>query len=197
MEYEKKTVRHFSNVIVEYDKEKYRRVCEDRWNIYENEPIRDISAACYLMRKVVGSDERRLTALSYLLEKAGRAIIFYNYDYELELLKKGLKDTVYDVAEWNGHRHDVIPKSDKWAYLVQYTAGAEGWNCVHTDTVIFFSQNYSYKLMTQAAGRIDRINTPYTDLYFYIMTSDAPIDKAITRALKRKGKFNEKNFMKW
>lgn len=97
----------------------------------------------------------------------------------------------FEVAEWSGHAHQPIPKTKRWVYLVQYTAGCEGWNSIKTDTIIFYSQNYSYKVVTQAAGRIDRLNTPFKDLYYYHLKSRSGIDLAISKALKEK-----KNSMK-
>lgn len=219
MEYEKKTKAHWDYILTDYDHEKYKRVCDDRWDVFKNEPIREIAQACYLMRKVSNChdypvhitenesyilDERSFRIFGIEATRHPRLIVFYNYDFELEALKTTLsamrsiepKDC-YEVAEWNSHRHDTIPKTKRWFYLVQYMAGAEGWNCVETDAIIFYSQSYSYKLMTQAAGRIDRMNTPYTDLYYYIFKTDSSIDKAIDRALKGKKNFNEKNFLKW
>ena len=140
-------------------------------------------------------DESRQVALLEVMEKHPKAIIFYNFDYELELLKNIL--TEYEIAEWNGHKHQPVPTSDKWSYLVQYNAGAEGWNCITTDTIIFFSQNYSYKIMAQSAGRIDRMNTPFKDLYYYHLKSRSGIDTAIARALKDKKTFNERRYVKW
>lgn len=197
MEYSKKTVPHWETITLKYDQAKYRRVSVDRWDIIKEEPIQDISRACQLMRRVVNEDENRMAVVRSILHERKRAIIFYNYNYELEMLR-GLKSSriVDGVAEWNGQKHEPLPKGEKWAYLVQYNAAAEGWNCVTTDTMIFFSQNYSYKMMTQAAGRIDRMNTPFTDLYYYTLKTDAPIDKAISRALKCKKTFNEKNYAK-
>jgi len=192
MIFAKPTLQHHEIVPCEYDRDLYRQVMRNRWNPYKNEPIQDISGVCYCMRKVVNSDESRMRNLRGILRKHPRAIIFYNFDYELEQLRS-LPTT---VAEWNGHKHEPIPEADRWAYLVQYTAGAEGWNCTVTDTLIFFSQNYSYKIMVQAAGRIDRMNTPYRDLYYYHLRSTAPIDLAISRALAQKKNFNEKIFFK-
>lgn len=140
-------------------------------------------------------DISRQIALLEILEKHPKAIIFYNFDYELELLKQILSR--YEIAEWNGHKHQPIPTGDMWAYLVQYNAGAEGWNCITTDTIIFFSQNYSYKIMAQSAGRIDRMNTPFTDLYYYHLKSRSGIDLAISKALKEKKTFNETRYVKW
>ena len=60
--------------------------------------------------------------------------------------------------------------------------------------MIFFSQNYSYKCMAQASGRIDRLNTPFVDLYYYHLMSRAPIDLAIRRAIKEKRDFNVSGF---
>ena len=131
-----------------------------------------------------------------ILEKRNKIIIFYNFDYELDILKGQYYGEDVEIAEWNGHKHQPIPDSDRWVYLVQYTAGCEGWNCIKTDTIIFFSQNYSYRVMIQASGRIDRLNTPYRDLYYYHLKSKSSIDIQIARALKDKKKFNESRFVK-
>jgi len=197
MSYEKKTEPHWNDILVPYNEDLYKKISEKRWDPWKNEPVRDISGACYLMRRAVNSDVRRVFKLIDILAKHGKAIVFYNYDYELELIREYLKDRGYGYAEWNGHIHEPVPTEDKWLYVVQYTAGCEGWNCVETDTIIFFSQSYSYKQMTQAAGRIDRLNTPYEHLYYYVLKSKAPIDIAISRALKGKRNFNEKLFMNW
>lgn len=191
MTYQKKTNAHYISIASDYNKELYSQVMRDRWNPYEQKPIENISEACYLMRKVSNSDVSRLSEVRKIWREHPRLIIFYNFDYELEMLRK-LSD---DVREWNGHKHEPIPTSKRWLYLVQYNSGAEGWNCITTDTVLFFSQSYSHKTMVQAAGRVDRLNTPYTDLYYYTIKSDSPIDKAISRCLKNKEDFNEKIFL--
>lgn len=193
MEFSKHTVPHFEDILVGYDKDLYKTVVEDRWNPYDKEPIRDISSACYLMRKVVNSDFSRRIEIEKLMKRHPRMIIFYNFDYELEILHKICSGHI--LAEWNGHKHEPIPDSTSWVYLVQYTAGAEGWNCTETNVIVFFSQNYSYKTATQAAGRIDRLNTPYQDLYYYTLKSKAPIDIGIAKALKSKQNFNETIFL--
>lgn len=195
MSFDRKTVRHHEYVKVGYDEDTYDLVYKKRWNVYENKPLENISETCYVLRKVVNSDSRRCEAVRNLLRKRPTAIIFYNYNYELNALRCLLDamDIVY--TEWNGQKHEELPEGSRWVYLVQYTAGCEGWNCVTTDTIIFYSQNYSYKVFEQSCGRIDRLNTPYTDLYYYHIFSDANIDKAIRRCLKRKESFNEKAFL--
>ena len=155
------------------------------------EPLKDISGVCAMMRRVVNRNYTRLNALMDILWEKDRAIVFYNFDYELELIRAHLTEFKFPFAEWNGHKHEPVPTGETWAYLVQYAAGAEGWNCVTTDTVIFYSMSYSYKATQQAAGRIDRLNTPYVDLYYYVFKSDANIDKAIEKALSEKRDFNE------
>ena len=180
---------------VYYDKENYKRVWRDRWNIYENCPIEETGKLFYILRKVVNSDESRIEKLGELIEKHSRTIIFYNFNYELELMRSYLERWEIPFAEWNGQRHEEVPKGKRWCYLVQYTAGAEGWNCITTDTIIFYSQTYSYRARQQASGRIDRINTPYKDLYYYHLISYAPIDLAIQKSLNSKKNFNERNFM--
>jgi hypothetical protein len=191
MDFQRKTVPHHEKIILPYDKEKYDMVMRQRWNPFKNSPIAEASELCQTLRRIVNSDAGRKESIEWLMEKHPKVIIFYNYDYELEILR-----TLSCVTtEWNGHKHEPISGGDSWAYLVQYTAGSEGWNCVETDTIIFYSQSYSYKQMVQAAGRIDRLNTPFTDLYYYHLTSMSKIDIAITRALKQKKNFNENRFI--
>ena len=197
MEFLRDTIPHHENIFCDYDKIIYKDVMKRRWNIFKNEPIQQAAGLCYVLRQVVNTDESRQAVLLELLEKHPRAIIFYNFDYELEILKGLYYGDDVEIAEWNGHKHQEIPETKKWVYLVQYTAGCEGWNCIKTDTVIFYSQNYSYKVMEQASGRIDRLNTPFKDLYYYHLKSRAPIDLAISRAVAKKKKFNERKFVKW
>ena len=195
MDFKRETVSHHEDIFVNYDISAYKDIIKKRWNPFTDKPIKNASELCYLLRKIVNSDESRVVATMEVLEKSPRVIIFYNFDYELELLKNIHYGEDVEVAEWNGHKHQPIPNSKKWVYLVQYTAGAEGWNCIKTDTIIFFSQNYSYKIMQQSAGRIDRLNTPYTDLYYYHIKTRSGIDLAIGRALRAKKKFNETKFV--
>lgn len=198
MDFRRQTVSHHEDVFTQYDISKYKDVGRTRWDPFKDEPIVNAAGLCYVWRKLVNADESRQVALLEILEKHPKAIIFYNFDYELEILKGVCAGNGYEVAEWNGHKHQPVPDSSKcWTYLVQYNAGAEGWNCIKTDTIIFFSQNYSYKIMQQSAGRIDRLNTPYKDLYYYHLKSRSGIDLAISRALKDKKDFNESRYVKW
>ena len=198
MDFKRKTVSHHEDVYVSYDIPLYKDVTRSRWDPYKNEPIPDASGLCYVWRKIVNTSEARQVALLEIFEKHPKLIVFYNFNYELDILKEmfGVYAGV-QVAEWNGHKHESIPTGPSWVYLVQYTAGAEGWNCITTDTIVFYSQNYSYKIRQQAAGRIDRLNTPYTDLYYYHLKSRSGIDLAISKALKEKKKFNESKYVKW
>ena len=194
MDFKRETVAHHEDIFVPYNVVMYKDILRERWNVWEGKPLQNASEYCYALRKVVNSSDGRIAELLKLLKEHPRVIIFYNFDYELELLKNNLGQYELDVAEWNGHKHQPIPESQRWAYLVQYNAGAEGWNCIKTDTIIFYSQNYSYKVMVQASGRIDRLNTPYRDLYYYHLKSRSSIDLAISKALAAKKKFNETKF---
>lgn len=197
MDFSRNTTPHHEDIFVSYDISMYRDAMKNRWDPFKNEPIQQASGLCYVLRKIVNSADSRQIAILELAEKHPRMIIFYNFDYELDILKNIYYGDDVEIAEWNGHKHQPIPESKRWIYLVQYTAGCEGWNSIKTDTIVFFSQNYSYKVMTQAAGRIDRLNTPYTDLYYYHLKSRSGIDLAISRALKEKKKFNESRWVKW
>lgn len=191
MPYERHTVPHTLYISVDYDKDLMDLIWKKRWNPFMSKPIRDISEKCALARRCTNINLSRLDTVKEILEEKKKAIVFYNFDYELSILKELNKIEGLKVAEWNGHVHEEIPKSDYWAYLVQYTAGAEGWNCIETDTIIFYSQNYSYRIMQQASGRIDRLNTPYIDLYYYHLKSKSVIDSLIHGVLKNKKNFNE------
>ena len=197
MDFKRKTISHHEDIYVKFNISKYKDAIRYRWDPYKNEPIQQASGLCYILRRIVNEDESRQLALLELFEKHPKMIIFYNFDYELDILRNLYYGDDVEIAEWNGHKHQPVPDSKQWVYLVQYTAGAEGWNCIWTDTIVFYSQNYSYKVMEQARGRIDRLNTPYTDLYYYYLKSRSGIDLAISKALSQKKKFNERKFTKW
>lgn len=197
MDFTRHTIPHHEDVYCRYDISKYKDAIKTRWDPYKNEPIQQASGLCYILRRVVNEDESRQQALLEIFEQHPKMIVFYNFDYELDILKGIYYGDNCEIAEWNGHAHHPIPQSERWVYLVQYTAGCEGWNCVKTDTIVFYSQNYSYKVMEQASGRIDRLNTPFRDLYYYHLKSRSGIDLAISKALKEKKQFNERKFVKW
>lgn len=191
----RKTEQHHSYVRCEYDKTAYKKLMKERWNPWTNEPMMNAAELCYCLRRCSNEDDSRIVKCLEIAEDHERLIIFYNFDYELEVLKNAGWLAGTEVAEWNGHRHDNIPGTDRWVYLVQYTAGSEGWNCTSTDTVVFYSQSYSYRSTVQAAGRIDRANTPFIDLWYYHLYSHSGIDLAIRRALDNKKEFNERRFL--
>ena len=197
MDFTRHTIPHHEDVYCRYDISKYKDAIKTRWDPYKNEPIQQASGLCYILRRVVNEDESRQRALLEIFEQHPKMIVFYNFDYELDILKGIYYGNNCEIAEWNGHAHQPIPQSERWVYLVQYTAGCEGWNCIRTDTIVFYSQNYSYKVMEQASGRIDRLNTPFRDLYYYHLKSRSGIDLAISKALKEKKQFNERKFVKW
>lgn len=195
MKYEKATLPHHEDVMVSYDPDAYSKVWDDRWNIYKDKPIKQVSELFATIRRVVNTDPSRVEMIKEICRRHIRVIIFYNFNYELELLREVCKELGKTVGEWNGQKHEPIPEADSWVYLVQYNAGAEGWECTETNIMVFYSQSYSYRATLQASGRIDRLNTPFTDLYFYHIKSNAPIDKAISKSLNRKEEFNEKVYL--
>lgn len=196
MRYEKQTVRHEKSVIVKHNERLLKEVQKNRWHLFEDRPIRDVSEFFGVMRRIVNEDNSRIQAIEELLKKHPKIVVFYNFNYELEALRR-MGQRIWwgygvDTAEWNGWKHEDIPTSDSWLYFVQYVAGAEGWNCVETDTIVFYSLTYSYKLWEQAHGRIDRLNSPFLDLNYYTLRSKSVIDNAIWRALKAKKSFYPK-----
>ncbi len=197
MDFSRKTIPHHEDIYVQYDISKYKEVIRNRWDPYKDEPIQQAASFYYVLRRIVNEDESRQVALLELAEKHPKLIVFYNFDYELDILKGLYYGPSTRVAEWNGHEHQPVPEGDAWVYLVNYGAGAEGWNCIKTDTIVFYSQNYSYKTTAQAAGRIDRLNTPFRDLYYYHLRSRSGIDLRIHKALSEKRDFNERRCDLW
>ena len=195
MHYERKTIPHVKQIRASYDKDLFDTALNKRWNPYTNKPIKNISELCSTLRRVTNSDRSRIELTKKVLSNHRRVIIFYNFNYELEALLELGANLKIKTAQWNGRAHEVVPINQRWIYLVQYTAGAEGWNCIATNVVLFYSQNYSYRIMTQAAGRIDRINTLHRDLYYYHITSTSKIDLAIEAALEKKENFNINKFI--
>lgn len=191
---ERETIQHHEDIFVTYDVAAYRAISRERWNPWTDMPIKNSSEYCQCLRKVVNTSEGRQVATLEWFEDHPKTIIFYNYDYELEILRALYYGADVQIAEWNGHKHEPVPKSSRWVYLVQYTAGAEGWNCITTDAMLFYSQTYSYKVLKQAAGRIDRLSTPFKDLYYGHIRSRSGIDLAIHRALVEKRDFNERDY---
>lgn len=196
MEFDRNVERHHYDIIVPHSQEMYKTIMRDRWNMYTKKPITNASELCYTLRRLVNSDERRVKTVGELIESHQKVIIFFNFTYEADLLIRLCNQLKVPVARWDGVKHEPIPDTDRWVYILQYAAGDSGWNCIETDTIIFYSQNYSYKSTVQAAGRIDRMNTPFTDLYYYHVRSKSGIDNAIHRALAQKKKFNEKAYFK-
>lgn len=195
MDDQRETTREVNDIVVNYDKNLYNTVFKNRWDPYNDEPILETGKLLYLLRKVTNSDNSRVEVLKELLDKHPKAVIFYNHNYEMDILRSVSKELDIVCKEWNGRFHDGLPEGDRWIYCVQYTAGCEGWNCTTTDTIIFFSQNYSYRQTEQASGRIDRLDTPYKELHYYHIRSNSPIDVAIHKALRNKKNFNERSFV--
>lgn len=191
MPFERHTTRHFSILEVAHNEELLAKVVKERWHVYEDRPLRDVAELFSVMRKVVNSDSSRIQKIRMLMEEHPKLIIFYNFDYELEVLRTLTSGELLEVAEWNGHKHEKLPIGDRWVYLVQYTAGAEAWNCITTDAIVFYSLTYSYKIWEQAQGRIDRLNTPFVNLFYYSLMSKATIDQLVWKALSSKKSFNE------
>lgn len=192
MPYERHTTRMLNYLDVDFNQDLFDMVFIRRWNPYEEKPVKDIAEVFRLMRRVVNEHPSRLEMVRKLMTCHDRLIIFYTFNYELEILRTLGEDV--PIAEWNGHKKQPIPDTDKWVYLVQYTSGAEGWNCTQTNAMIMYSMTYSYKNFEQVQGRIDRLNTPFDILYYYILASNSVIDHGIKDALSRKKSFNERKF---
>lgn len=194
MSYAQRIPLHRHNLLCEYDRDQYMEASVGRWNRFKERPIRTSSELAYLLRRVVNSDSSRKKKTAEILEKHSRLIVFYNFTYERDALLELAEELSISVAEWNGQKHQPTPTGERWMYILQYASGSEAWECTETDAILFYSLNYSYRVITQAEGRINRMNTGFPELHYYFLKSTAPIDVAITKAIKAKKVFNEKNY---
>ena len=179
----------------DFDKDLYQTVVKTRFNPYTEEPIMNASEFTQVLRRIINTSERRRIHAKQEIMTRDKVIVFYNYTYELDILKEICQELDRAYYQWNGQKHEAIPDAETWVYLVQYTAGAEGWNCITTDTILFYSLNYSYRIMEQSEGRINRVNTSFKNLYYVYLKSLASIDDAIERSIRSKKKFNERNWV--
>lgn len=195
MTFKKDAIPHHIDVFCDYDKGLYQRVTKEKWDIYKDEPIQQAGVEYYLARRVSNEDKSRVEECLKLIQKHKKAIIFYSFNYELDLLRQMCTENGLIWGELNGKKHEEVPSgSDEWVYLVQYFAGNEAWECIETDTMIFFSQDPSYKRTEQASGRINRLNTPFSDLYFYHLKSKSWVDLRISKNLAMKKDFTLKDY---
>jgi hypothetical protein len=190
MTYESHTQRILNYIDIGYDHDLWDMAVRRRWHPYEGRPISDVGELFRVMRRIAYTDPSRIETLKMFLKCHPKLIVFYTFNYELDILRTLSNEIT--IAEWNGHKKEPVPDTDRWVYLVQYTSGSEGWNCTETDSMMLYSLTYSYKNFVQSQGRIDRIDSPFTKLYYYILISDAPIDRAVRKALSEKKSFNER-----
>lgn len=195
MPVERHTTRERETVYCDYDRDLYKWVVKNRMDPWTEEPLRDAGGVCRILRKVVSDNDWRSEQAKRILSSNERVIVFYNYNYELDRILAVAESLGLPAAQWNGHRHDAIPAESRWVYICQYTSAAEGWNCTSTDTVLFWSLNYSWRVTEQCEGRIDRLNTPYSRLKYYFLESHSSIDEAVRRSLSSKKVFNERAFI--
>lgn len=194
MPVERHTTRERETVYCDYDRDLYKWVVKNRMDPWTEEPLKDAGGVCRILRKVVSDNDWRSDEAKRILSSNERVIVFYNYNYELDRILDVAESLGVPTAQWNGHRHDAIPAEPRWIYICQYTSAAEGWNCTSTDTVLFWSLNYSWRVTEQCEGRIDRMNTPYSRLKYYFLESHSSIDEAVRRSLSSKKVFNERAF---
>lgn len=139
-------------------------------------------------------NKNKLEAFSDLIESSDdRWIVFYNFNDELELLKKVIGKRPLSVV--NGKVKDLrnYEKHDDSVTLIQYQAGSHGLTLTKANKMIYFSPPLSTELWMQSGKRIHRMSQNKKCLYYQLITKDS-IEEKIYLALKNGVDYTENLF---
>ena len=141
-------------------------------------------------------NKHKLEAFSDLVESTqDRLIVFYNFNEELEQLKRIAEEHERPVSEVNGHVKDLDAyenKSDSIT-LIQYQAGAMGLNLQKANKIIYFTLPTMSELFEQSKKRIHRIGQKDT-CFYYLMVCNGSIEEEILQTLEMRKDYTDDLF---
>ena len=124
-----------------------------------------------------------------------RVIIFYNFNTELEALRKVLFDRPISIV--NGQIKDLkaYENNDNSVTLIQYQAGAMGLNLQKANRIIYFSLPERSELFEQSKARICRIGQE-KQCYYHIMMCHKSVEEKIYECLLMRKDYTDELFRK-
>lgn len=124
-----------------------------------------------------------------------RLIVFYNFNAELQELKKICKDLDKPTSEVNGHCKDLTAyeTEDNSVTLIQYQAGAMGLNLQQANKIIYFTLTDKSELFEQSKKRIHRIGQD-KPCFYYILICKGSVEEVVLDTLKMRKDFTDELF---
>lgn len=138
----------------------------------------------------------KLDAVQDLIQSTNdRIIIFYNFNVELEALKRICSELDRPVSEVNGNVKDLIAyetRSDS-VTLVQYQAGSMGLNLQKSNKIIYFTLTDRSDLFEQSKKRIHRIGQ-YRPCFYYTMICKGSVEESVHNTLQKRMDYTDELF---
>ncbi|WP_368076685.1 SNF2-related protein [Clostridium tyrobutyricum] len=166
--------------------------------INNTELVGDTSLTKMLYLRQLSSqyNKNKVNQLKDILESTeDRIIIFYNFNKELEIIKKLCEKLDKPISIINGAVKDLdnFNQYNNSITLVQYQAGAMGHNLQKSNKIIYFSLPLQSELFEQSKKRIHRIGQEKTCFYWYLITQNS-IEEQIYQTLKERRDYTNKLF---
>jgi len=174
---------------------KYKKI--KRLRISDGKAYDNMMAWRHGLRSNTATEDKIQYILDLLEDTQSNIIIFYNYDSELQDLKKSIIDRV--VYQCNGHCK-TYPKMEEWGRitntvtLANYKSGSEAVEFTYADVIIYFSPTESYTEYYQSIGRCHRIGQK-NKVTIYKFITRATIEEHIYESLDNKQDFNFESWL--
>lgn len=191
---EKKFIKEYSTVSSDYKKFMKDRVIK----IDDKELTGDSTLSKRLYARMLCSaySKDKISRLIDLVNSTSdRVIIFYNFNTELEALRKVLFDRPISIV--NGQIKDLkaYENNDNSVTLIQYQAGAMGLNLQKANRIIYFSLPERSELFEQSKARICRIGQE-KQCYYHIMMCHKSVEEKIYECLLMRKDYTDELFRK-
>ena len=159
-------------------------------------------------------NKNRTVVLKDLFESTNESfVVFYNFNAELDQIKKVAYDCGREVGVVNGKDKSGLAMSERWnsnreknnyslnhnfrctpIIAIQYQAGAMGLNLQgFSRRLIYFSLPLSSELFEQSKKRIHRVGTKDTCFYYVLLCVNS-VEEKIYKTLKKRRDYTLKLF---
>ena len=171
----------------------YKKIKKDR--VYDNVLYDNQMKLRHGLRLNVNLKDKINYIKEFVENTTDNIVIFYNYDEELELLKKNISKKLYVC---NGHEKHY-PKKEEWdeikntVTIANYKSGSEAVEFTYANIIVYFSPTESYTEYYQSYGRCHR-NGQKKKVTIYKFITNKTIEVDIYKSLDKKEDFN---FKKW